>query len=138
MSAKNALTYRVLFFNNASLNQSSFKEKTSTNAIALENPNQAWQEVELDSSTAQSLQKTYEITYLFKIKSQNAKIPAFEVSAIASDGSYIDVATSNPIVLNATDLYQNKNYAGLVGEDLRLGIYKAKSYDDQGNLSPLN
>lgn len=128
------ITYRVLFFNNASLNQSSFKEKTSTNAIALENPNQAWQEVELDSSTAQSLQKTYEITYLFKIKSQNAKIPAFEVSAIASDGSYIDVATSDSVVLNATDLYQNKNYAGVVGEDLRLGIYKAKSYDDQGNL----
>ncbi|ETD25805.1 hypothetical protein [Helicobacter canis] len=128
------ITYRVMFFNNASLNQSSFKEKTTTNAITLENPNQAWQEVELESSAAQKPQKVYEITYLFKIKAQSVKIPAFEVSAIASDGSFIDVVTSDPITLNATDLYQNKSYAGVVGEDVQLGIYKAKPYDEQSNL----
>lgn len=128
------ITYRVIFFNNASLNQSSFKEKTTTNAIALENPNQAWQEVELESSATQKSQKVYEITYLFKIKAQSTKIPAFEVSAIARDGSFIDVATSDPITLNATDLYQNKNYAGVVGEYMQLGIHKAKQYDEQSNL----
>lgn len=128
------ITYRVIFFNNASLNQSSFKEKTTTNAIALENPNQAWQEVELESSATQKSQKVYEITYLFKIKTQSTKIPAFEVSAIARDGSFIDVATSDPITLNATDLYQNKNYAGVVGEYMQLGIHKAKQYDEQSNL----
>ncbi|WP_299328205.1 hypothetical protein [uncultured Helicobacter sp.] len=129
------ITYRVLFFNNASLNQSSFKEKTTTNAITLENPNQPWQEASTgEPAQNPQNQKSYEITYIFKIKTPNARIPAFEVSAISADGAYIDVATSEALTLSAIDLYQNKNYVGVVGQDLQLGIYKAKPYDEHNNL----
>lgn len=129
------ITYRVLFFDNASLNQSSFKEKTTTSTITLENPNQPWQESATGESTPNAQgQKAYEITYIFKIKAPSARIPAFEVSAISADGAYIDVATTEPLTLSATDLYQNKNYVGVVGQDLQLGIYKAKPYDEHNNL----
>ncbi|OBV30063.1 hypothetical protein BKN38_06490 [Helicobacter sp. CLO-3] len=148
------ITYRAIFFNHASLNQSSFKEKTTNDKIVLENPNEPWQKISEDgvseegvseSTRAQNMaianqfvvlsgQKTYEITYIFKITAKSARIPAFEVSALSSDGSYVDSATSEPINLEANDLYQNKNYVGVIADDLALGIYKAKPYDEHNNL----
>lgn len=148
------ITYRAIFFNHASLNQSSFKEKTTNDKIVLENPNEPWQKISEDDaseddasestraqnmaitnqSVALSGQKTYEITYIFKITAKSARIPAFEVSALSSDGSYVDSATSEAINLEANDLYQNKNYVGVIADDLALGIYKAKPYDEYNNL----
>lgn len=130
------ITYRAIFFQNASMNRSSFKEKIPSNELVLENPNQEWQEVAFDRSdfAEGDTQKIYEITYMFKVKASNLRIPAFEVSALSSDGFYTDSAISEAINLNATDLYQNKNYAGVVADELRLGVYKAKHYDDSNNL----
>lgn len=125
------ITYNALFFNGASLSQSAFQDKTATNKIALQNPLETWQK---DLESAQKGEDVYTITYVFKIKSANAIIPSFEVSAISQDGGIIDSFLVESIAINALDLYQNKRYVGVVADRLELGAYKARSYDDEHNL----
>lgn len=125
------ITYNAMFFNGASLSQSAFQDKTSTDKITLQNPLATW---EKSLESAQKGNDTYDITYVFKIKSSNAIIPAFEVNAISQDGSIIDSFLVESIAINALDLHQNKRYVGVVADSLELGAYKARSYDEEYNL----
>lgn len=125
------ITYNAMFFNGASLSQSAFQDKTSTDKITLQNPLEGWAK---SLESAQKGEDTYSITYVFKIKSSNAIIPAFEVNAISQDGSIIDSFLVESIAINALDLHQNKRYVGVVADSLQLGAYKARSYDEEYNL----
>ncbi|MGX3044533.1 SH3 domain-containing protein [Helicobacter sp. T3_23-1056] len=125
------ITYNALFFNGATLSQSAFQDKTSTDKITLQNPLEVWQK---SLESAQKGDDMYSITYVFKIKSSNAVIPAFEVNAISQDGGVIDSFLVESIAINALDLHQNKRYVGVVADRLELGAYKARSYDEEHNL----
>ncbi len=125
------ITYNALFFNGATLSQSAFQDKTSTDKITLQNPLEVWQK---SLESAQKGEDMYSITYVFKIKSSNAIIPAFEVNAISQDGGVIDSFLVESIAINALDLHQNKRYVGVVADRLELGAYKARSYDEEHNL----
>ncbi len=119
------ITYNAVLVDGASLQYSSFVDKAATNKITLKNPNAQWKQID---------ESNFQITYHFKILASDAVIPAFEVSASSKDNSYTDLSSISPIELNIINLYQNKRYAGVVANDLQLGMYKTRNYDEHNNL----
>lgn len=117
------ITYNVMVFNNAIFKGSSFKTPPKESNIQILNPQEAWQQKDDNS---------FIITYNIKILNTKASVPEFVVEA-EYDNS-LSSATSQAIKLNILDLKQNKKYTGVIAQNLKVGMYKAKNYDEHNNL----
>ncbi|PAF48523.1 hypothetical protein BKH46_01055 [Helicobacter sp. 12S02634-8] len=119
------ITYSLLLFSNARFSGTEFIGGINTSKIVLKNPDTKWK-LASDGS--------YQAIYRYKIKSTDAVIPSLRVIAVSSDGDYTDSSSAPAIKLNAIDLYQNKDYVGVLADKFRIIGYKTKIYDDANNI----
>lgn len=70
---------------------------------------------------------TLSATYVFKILSRNATIPAMLVSALSADESYEESVSANQIKLKIIDFRPNARYVGVLGSDFKILWHKEKA-----------
>ena len=66
-------------------------------------------------------------TYIFKILSRNAIIPAMLVSALSANESYEESVSANQIQLKTKDLRSNAKFVGVLGRDFKVLWHREKT-----------
>ena len=110
------VTYEISLLAGAKLRSAKFSSAHSGKLELRNKPN--WENLGNNTLSA---------TYVFKILSRNASIPAMLVNAISADESYEESVSANQIQIKTTDLRSNARYTGVLGSDFKVLWHKEKA-----------
>lgn len=110
------VTYEISLLAGAKLRSAKFSSAYSGKLELRNKPN--WENLGNNTLSA---------TYVFKILSRNASIPAMLVNAISADESYEESVSANQIQIKTTDLRSNARYTGVLGSDFKVLWHKEKA-----------